>query len=110
MKKHSFIKNIVAFILLFVFTISITPKKYFHDAFFEHHDELFAPVTGEAQLSSYQFSCGFVNVVALTPFVPAFIVSNSKLFTFPAINRLAHSQLWGRLNIPHFSLRGPPVA
>ncbi len=73
MKFNRTISKIVAGVLLIVFTISVTPKKYFHDVLSHHQDVLFTPSnTATSNLGHYQYSCGFVDIAIVVPFLPVF--------------------------------------
>lgn len=64
------IKNSVAGFLLLIFLISATPRKYLHDVILHHGDETYAvQLSGEKQWNNYKFCCGFINEVAITPFL-----------------------------------------
>lgn len=97
--------------MLFVFTISITPKIYFHDAFSHHDDELVA-TTGahEKQITTYHYNCGFVNVVAITPFItgPA-AVDAVKIKAYPLLNDVVEAS-YEHHALFNLTLRGPPAA
>ncbi|OJU22538.1 MAG: hypothetical protein BGN92_14900 [Sphingobacteriales bacterium 41-5] len=111
MRFNKSIRKIIAIVTLVVFTISITPKKYFHDIFFHHTDELFVQSqTGERQVHSYQYNCGFVNIIALTPFLSGSIFVEVLVPVFFTTN---YKKVYGfyRQNFFYlFSLRGPPFA
>lgn len=52
--------------------ISTTPKIYLHDAFSHHKDQQFSH-TGkpEKSIRTFEYSCGFINIEATTPFLEA---------------------------------------
>ncbi len=111
MKFNRSISKIVAGVLLLVFTISVTPKKYFHDVLSHHQDVLFTPSNAATgNLGNYQFSCGFVDILIVVPFLPAFACYNGRYETENpdhrsyAIKRVTCDPVFQK------SLRGPPAA
>lgn len=95
--------------MLLVFMISITPKLYFHHALSHHEDELFASSADE-QLTTRHNNCGFVNVVAVTPFITT--ASGSvwhSIKVFPVFNEEVPT-FYKRVPVLCHTLRGPPVA
>jgi len=70
LKRTENIKRFWAAIILLVFTISVTPKKYFHDLFSTHTDYAFKHTTlGEKEFNAYKFNCGLENTIAVSPFL-----------------------------------------
>lgn len=95
--------------MLLVFTISVTPKIHFHDALAQHQDELFDSCADE-QLTSQHFNCGFINVVAVTPFIStAFSGVWHSVKVLPAFND-AFPTFYNPVAALHHTLRGPPFA
>ncbi len=104
------LRLVSAFLLLVIFTISITPKRYLHDAFANHEDTA-TPVSqgGEDVLSAKGFDCDCDSLVATSPFteqedaLKLFISTNYYLanaFFIPRFFSTYHA---------YFELRGPPV-
>lgn len=97
-------------VLLLVFSISITPKKYLHDAIANHKDKTALTAVGnDAQLTHTGFVCKCDNLVAESPFTnevqhlefaqaaPVSIQQASLLYHFYSTD------------VFFFELRGPPV-
>ncbi len=102
------LKYITAILLLFVFTLGITPRKTLHDWFANHQDSTSNIPSGKTeQLSKAGFNCKCDDLVAESQFVT---FSNSIVINFPSINSFFS------VNIPalvstllfHNNLRGPP--
>jgi hypothetical protein len=110
-KFNRSISKIVAGVLLIVFTISVTPKKYFHDILSHHQDELFTPSNAATGgLNHYQFSCGFVDIAIVVPFLPAFGYYSEHYETaHPYRGTYTIKRVWGDAVLQK-SLRGPPSA
>lgn len=111
LRSHQTIQKFTAALLLLVFSLSATPKKFFHTAFANHKDR-----TAKAshtdnktpQISIATINCQCDNLVATSTFtntsetpqlvVPvAFVLSEQK-----SICNLVISKHY------HFELRGPP--
>ncbi len=83
LKRTENIKKFWAAILLLVFTISVTPKKYFHDLFSTHTDYAFQHTTsGKKEFNAYKFNCGLVNTIAVPPFIAEEPVTATSLLFF----------------------------
>ncbi|HMR84657.1 MAG TPA: hypothetical protein PKE30_16045 [Niabella sp.] len=83
MKRTENIKKFWAAILLLIFTISVTPKKYFHDLFSAHTDYAFQHTSsGEKEINAYKFNCGLVNTIAVPPFIAEETVADTPLLFF----------------------------
>lgn len=96
---------------LVVFTISVIPQKIFHDLFADHKDELFATQdNSEKKIQNYQYNCGFVNVVADTPFLETRVVSKNKEYGFISYYRNFFRSVVFNITPAYFPLRGPPIA
>jgi hypothetical protein len=107
-KKPNF-KNISSILLLFVFTIGITPKKTLHDWFANHKDSTSKiPVGKTQQLTKAGFNCDCNDLVAESHFIGmgSFVVVN-----IPAICSLAPLRNIAFISLSHFlfNLRGPPL-
>lgn len=114
MKMFSFfnksvsLKYIGTILLLFVFTLGITPRKTLHDWFANHKDSTTKIPSGKTtQFSKAGFNCQCDDLVAESHFVT---FSNSIVVKLPSIN------LFFSVNLPplvspslfHNTLRGPP--
>ena len=97
--------------MLLIFALSVTPKKYFHDIFSHHGDELFQiNNSGEKQIENHKFNCGFVNSITLTPFIePGCIIEcNTCEYNNYLVTKTVQPVFVAA--IYRFLLRGPPVA
>ncbi|MGJ7029844.1 hypothetical protein [Niabella hirudinis] len=104
------IKHGVAWVMLVVFTISITPRIYLHDVFTHHKDQLFnAHTTAQKSIGAFEYSCGFINIESTSPFLeagpfigpaaPAFL---QECFVQRTVNPFFRPSA-------HTALRGPPA-
>lgn len=94
--------------LLVVFTIGVTPKKYLHDLFSQHTDCTIKQNSEQQQLNNYKFNCGFVNVIATSPFIETADIfqNNLRIYSFNYLKDFISP-----LNTFHFNCfehRGPP--
>jgi hypothetical protein len=77
------IGGILAFVMLLLFSFSITPKKYLHALLANHTDNRFQAFTDEASVSQKGFNCDTDDIVVKAPFVGAmksFVFSLSPIF------------------------------
>jgi hypothetical protein len=108
--KKSVIRQLVAGLLLLVFTFSIAPKQFLHDAIANHKDKLHIPAPGdEQQVSKTGFFCKCDNLVAESPFtdeVQQYSIAAHRAFAEqpPVVLYFFHSS-----PVFFFGLRGPPV-
>ena len=111
MAQKSLIQQLLAAVLLLIFSFSITPKKFLHDAIANHKDK----ALGESDRHTPQFShSGFVckcdNQVAESPFTDAiarFGFTSFRVF-FPYKQAECGDYFYS--TIVFFQRRGPPVA
>jgi hypothetical protein len=70
MHKRGLIQSVFGWVLLIIFSFSITPKQLLHDIL-AHHTDLVteAPSGKSASISKTGFSCDRLNLVAESPFV-----------------------------------------
>lgn len=107
-------KRIISFIsalwLLLVFTLSITPKKYLHDAFSNHGDScVTVAAENAATISTVKVCCDVGSQVATVPFI---LTSNQYTVLLPAVTaapNIASAYYCFAAPQYNFSLRGPPV-
>lgn len=80
LKKKLFIQKLTAFLLLLIFTISITPKNYFHEVIADHKDISYCDGLDNSTGSIHQqgYACHFDNLVVTLPFV----LENGPDFSF----------------------------
>ncbi|HEU4634236.1 MAG TPA: hypothetical protein VFS22_09640 [Flavisolibacter sp.] len=71
MRQQISIQKIIAFVLLVVFSISVAPKAYFHDAIAHHKDVVVChhPEGLSACVHSQPFHCHFDDLVVTAPFL-----------------------------------------
>ncbi len=103
------IRQLLAGVLLLVFSFSITPKKFLHDAIANHKDKLIVASPGnDKQVTHTGFVCKCDNLVAESPFT-----NNVQLFDIAAVHVFSVQQsspLYHFYSSPVFlfQLRGPP--
>lgn len=107
-KSHR-LKNISSILLLFVFTLSITPKKTLHDWFANHRDKTSSiPESKTPQLTKAGFNCDCENLVAESHFIT---FSNLIVVNFPPVHSFVSFCITPviSLSLFHNNLRGPPL-
>lgn len=107
-KSHS-VKNIGTILLLFVFTLGITPKKTLHDWFANHKDSTSpAPLNKTQQLTKAGFNCNCENLVAESHFVT---FSSLIVVNFPVLYSFVSFSIPPLISLSlfHNKLRGPPL-
>ncbi|MEO6315491.1 MAG: hypothetical protein ABIO53_11135 [Chitinophagaceae bacterium] len=104
------VKQLLAGVLLLVFTFSIAPKKFLHDAIANHKDKVAVLSPGDAaQLTHTGFICKCDNLVAESPFtneVPRFEFLSIPVFSVQRTSSIYH---FYASTVFFFELRGPPV-
>ena len=110
MSQSITIKRFLAFVVLFVFAFSITPKRFLHDLFAGHSDTCTKIYNAnDSQVAKLGFKCECDNLVATSPFIEAeeqFILNAP-----PAFPKTWSQQLSIVFSsTPNFiELRGPPA-
>lgn len=107
-KFHS-LKRVGTLLLLFIFSLGITPKKTLHQWFANHKDITSgAPVGKTQQLTKAGFNCNCENLVAESHFVTfssLIVINISSFYTFASYSTPSV--------IPYLffqnNLRGPPL-
>jgi hypothetical protein len=112
LKQQTLIQKIIAFVLLIVFAVSITPKTYFHDAIAHHKDVVSChhPEPGSSCVHNQPFNCHFDDLVVRAPFV---IESDQFAIIFPIeyVNKQdAYLSSCSQSSASEKANRGPPVA
>jgi hypothetical protein len=80
LKNRSIIQQSLAFVMLLLFTFSITPKRYLHDLIANHEDFYSFHSGGETTVTKTSINCQCEDLVVSTPFVEAsFELSLSSL-------------------------------
>jgi len=106
--KSSF-KKISSILLLFVFTLGITPRKTLHNWFANHHDSSSAIPDGKTQqITRAGFNCNCDDLVAGSRFIT---------FSSPGVVNISSVHPFVSFCIPSFvslslfhnNLRGPPL-
>ena len=107
--QKSIIRQLLAGVLLLVFTFSIAPKKFLHDAIANHTDKItVVSPGGNPQLSNTGFICKCDNLVAESPFTdeaPHFDFVPLWFFSIQQSSALYH---FYSSPVFFFELRGPP--
>ncbi len=107
--KKSVIQQLVAGLLLLVFTFSIAPKQFLHDAIANHKDKLhISPSGDERQLSKTGFFCKCDNLVAESPFIdemPHYCIAAPRPF---AVQASVDLYFFHSSPVFFVGLRGPP--
>ncbi len=108
--KKSVIRQLVAGLLLLVFTFSIAPKQFLHDAIANHKDKLHIAAPGdEQQVNKAGFFCKCDNLVAESPFtdeVQQYSIAAPRAFAAQAPVAL---YFFHASPVFFFGLRGPPA-
>lgn len=102
------LKYISASLLLFVFTLGITPRKTLHDWFANHKDSTCKTSTGKTtQFSKAGYNCRCDDLVAESHFV-TFI--NVLVVNFHSVNSFFSLDIPALISLSlfHNNLRGPP--
>jgi len=108
--NHQTIRPLAAFLLLLIFTLSSTPKRYLHDIFANHTEAVSHQAEqGKLIISEAGFNCDCDNLVGTSP-----CAEPDEFITSPLFLQY-HLFLTHRyFSIPtapahFFELRGPPV-
>src|SRR5450432_1893755 len=107
-KKPNF-KNISSILLLFVFTIGITPKQTLHDWFANHKDSTSTIPGGKTpQLTKAGFNCDQNDLVAESHFIT---FSSLVVVNIPSVHSFVSFCIPSFVSLPFFynNLRGPPL-
>ena len=110
LRKNIILYRLATFVLLVLFTLSITPKLYLHAIFADHTDIVLKKTDGKTQVSKNGFTCDRNNQVATSPFIEhadaldigILHVYQSFIPHFPS-KVIANTQFY-------FELRGPPAS
>lgn len=109
--NNKFLKRGLAFVLLFLFTLSITPKKILHDLVTNHQDKtsVINDDSPYSQISNSGYKCNTENLVAESPFAPHNHLI--ELGTLPIFGTFHASlqQLQLTTSVIFSGLRGPPA-
>ena len=107
--SRPFIKKFVAFFLIGIFTLGITPKKTLHSLLADHTDSSSKTNSGDGeQLNTAGYNCKCDNLVAESNFIASTGFIISVPVSFHSIFSSCYSSF---ISLPHsfFNLRGPPV-
>lgn len=107
-KSHS-LKKISSILLLFVFSLSITPKKTLHDWFANHQDSTSAtPESKTPQLTKAGFNCNCESLVAESHFIT---FSSVIAVNLPSVHSFVSFCIPSLISLSlfHNNLRGPPI-
>jgi hypothetical protein len=109
-KKSTIRRQFIAAVLLMIFSFSITPKKFLHDAIATHKDKIIIAATDNTlQISHTAFACKADNLVAESPFT-----EQDNSFDFSALSIFSEEQSIAPYHFYSadyffFELRGPPL-
>ncbi|MES1224556.1 MAG: hypothetical protein ABUT20_54180 [Bacteroidota bacterium] len=104
------IRQLIAGVLLLVFTFSITPKKFLHDAIANHKDKAGIALKGDTtQLSNSGFICKCDNLVAESPFTDAAVHFDFAAPQVFSVHKEALHYRFYSSTFFFFELRGPPA-
>ncbi|MCH5597172.1 hypothetical protein [Niabella ginsengisoli] len=100
----------MAVILLLVFSVSVTPKIYFHDLASKHTDySCSGNHSSDVQLTAYKFNCGFVNVIAVSPFLAVKEIDSELSISFAEAYSDTWINNWLAFQSDYSQRRGPPA-
>ena len=104
------IRQLVAGVLLLVFTFSITPKRFLHDAFARHKDKTAPVFSGnEPQVSYAGFICKCDNLVAESPFTDEIVYFDFASIQPSSVQKDTTLFHFYSSDFFFFKLRGPPA-
>ena len=108
--KKSIIQQLIAGLLLLVFTFSMAPRQFLHDAIANHKDKVnFASAGNETQVSNSGFFCKCDSLVAESPFTHDEQQFDFVLPRFFAAQPLPVLYYFHSSPVFFFELRGPPT-
>ena len=110
MRKNSWLYRLIAFVMLFLFVLSITPRLYLHDLLADHTDTVYKKTdAGNAQVGKSGFSCDVSNWVATSPFIEQDPLPDILLFSIyqPLVLHFPSSIIAQKPCL--CELRGPPA-
>jgi hypothetical protein len=109
-RKNSYIKGIVAGLMLVLFAFSVTPKNILHALFADHKDEVYlSKGSNSPQVKTFDYLCKIDTTVVESPFI-----ESSTHFEFaafqPQVQYLIITSYFFN-STPHFFFehRGPPA-
>jgi len=112
LKKREQIKFFFAFCLLVLFTISVTPKIYFHDVIANHKDVVSLchhPQKVKACLHPKSFNCQLDDLVITAPYLILPIVHSLSVHSHFQSFSSAYSSSFTKHYLIHKESRGPPL-
>lgn len=110
-KSTSIIRSGASLLMLFIFSLSITPKIFLHDITANHKDETAIIIHDEhdQHVDEKGFSCDTLNLVATSPFEEVQAISLADCaIVYPAYSTEFTSRFYTR-TYKLTSLRGPPA-
>jgi len=113
LKKTETIQSFIAFSLLVFFTISITPKIYFHDVIANHKDSFAScnhPQKTKACLHQKAFHCQVNDLVVATPYLVFEVPASSLVQRIFIDFNSAYFSSFIQYCFIHKESRGPPWA
>ena len=108
--KNSYIRSIVACLLLVLFAFSITPRNILHDLFANHTDEVVISKKSNSQaVKTFDYLCKCDNLVVESPFIESVQHFDFSINApFPQ-HRILTSYFFLSTRYFFFEHRGPPA-
>lgn len=111
MNQFSTIQRFTGFLLLLVFTLSATPKVFFHDMVADHHDGPECILDhNTTTVHSQTFECEFDDLVVSAPFVLTVESSGEFLDEYAEIKKFSFTISQPVYYLQNKENRGPPSA
>jgi hypothetical protein len=108
--QKSIIQQLLAGFMLLVFSFSITPKKFLHNAIADHKDKVTVAGTGNnSRLSHAGFICKCDNLVAESPFTNEHTYFNFTPAPLFSVQKTIALYYFYSSAVFFFELRGPPA-
>ena len=111
MKQSTTIQRFTAFLILLVFTLSATPKVFFHDMVADHRDGPECILDHNTTVVHTQtFDCDFDDLVVSVPFVLEGESSEEIFRVYPETEQYSFYNSHPVQSFGHKENRGPPAA
>lgn len=110
LRKLSTIQPLITAVMLIVFALAITPKRFLHNLVVNHKDNYSKLTNGKTEFSKVRITCQCDNLVATSPFTDISEKPEIKLpFIFVSYQEEMSSSNLFPAHI-YFTLRGPPAS
>jgi hypothetical protein len=104
------LRQLLAGVLLLVFTFSIAPKRFLHDAIANHKDKIaIVSPGGNPQVSHTGFICKCDNLVAESPFTNELLYFDFAVIRLFSVQPTIPLYHFYSSTVFFFELRGPPA-